>query len=385
MAFYERSRSRGNIFYLSITVAFIVTLLTLWLGLLSYTTPFPAAPPHQEPVAADDDSHHESADIQNPENLIQLQPQFFTDLGSKRVQIKYGPFTVPGSGTNNGMKDFVDEKATKPCDDCLITYMRAGLQYPDGANANANTGMWLHHVVLLDTAVPDTVCPKDRKGRPVPNRFFASGNERTAMDLSGASTIQTGYFLSAQSQVVVTLELMNQMAEAREAVLTVEYEFIPSPIPKSFKHAKSIWLDIGGYCGNSEASVPNDTSTFDFNMQPGWKVPDGWEENLLVFLGGHLHDGGTHLEAMKSGGIFCDSAATYGANDDFIDGTGEKMAHISNMSLCHKATTLKAGDELSVKAYYDKTAHPMMVDADASLEPVMGIAILYAAQSEGGN
>ena len=84
---------------------------------------------------------------------------------------------------NNGMQTFLERNGQKPCDECLITYMQASLQYPNGSTANSDTGMWLHHGVLLDTAVEDTVCPKGEEGLPVaPNRFFASGNERTPVN-----------------------------------------------------------------------------------------------------------------------------------------------------------------------------------------------------------
>jgi hypothetical protein len=34
----------------------------------------------------------------------------------------------------------------KPCTSCMILGMNAGLEYPDGGDANTNTKMWLHHV-----------------------------------------------------------------------------------------------------------------------------------------------------------------------------------------------------------------------------------------------
>jgi hypothetical protein len=34
----------------------------------------------------------------------------------------------------------------KPCSNCMILGMNAGLEYPDGADANTDTLMWLHHV-----------------------------------------------------------------------------------------------------------------------------------------------------------------------------------------------------------------------------------------------
>jgi hypothetical protein len=119
----------------------------------------------------------QARDTVNP-NVTDLTPSFFTDDGSKRVIIRYGPYTAPSSSDNNGMADFRGRNITMPCKDCFITYMHAGLEYPNGSYANSDTGMWLHHTVLVDTSRNDTVCPKTA------NRFFASGNERTVFDLT---------------------------------------------------------------------------------------------------------------------------------------------------------------------------------------------------------
>lgn len=119
---------------------------------------------------------------------VELQPAYFPHFGSRRVRIKYGPYTVLPSS----MADFQEQQSTKPCENCLITFMQAGLEYSDGRYANADTGIWLHHVVQLDTAVDDTVCGKEVTTSPLaPNRFFASGNERSAVQMSAQ-----GYTLS---------------------------------------------------------------------------------------------------------------------------------------------------------------------------------------------
>jgi hypothetical protein len=38
---------------------------------------------------------------------------------------------------------------TKPCSQCMIIGMNAGLEYADGSDANTDTMMWLHHVSPL--------------------------------------------------------------------------------------------------------------------------------------------------------------------------------------------------------------------------------------------
>ena len=80
----------------------------------------------------------------------------------------------------NGMADYYIDNAHMPCKDCLITWMQAGLEYSNGTDANTNTGLWLHHMGLSNYGRPDAVCDRYWGGE----RFFASGNERTAVDIS---------------------------------------------------------------------------------------------------------------------------------------------------------------------------------------------------------
>lgn len=58
--------------------------------------------------------------------------------------------------------------------------MQAGLEYPDGTVANTDTKMWLHHTVFSVLSRPNSVCPEKSGG----DRFFASGNERSPIDLA---------------------------------------------------------------------------------------------------------------------------------------------------------------------------------------------------------
>ena len=82
-----------------------------------------------------------------------------------------------------GMEGFAVTGATKPCPGsgvgCLVLTARAGLEFEDGTVANANTGMWLHHVVVANSGRKDAVCEK------LPERWFASGNERGGIDYTG--------------------------------------------------------------------------------------------------------------------------------------------------------------------------------------------------------
>ena len=182
----------------------------------------------------------------------------------------------------------------------------------------------------------------------------------------------------------------------RDAILTITYEFIPT-VPAGFDKVQPLWLDIGG-CNSSELPAQADT-TFQYSSP-------AWTSNLtgrVTWIGGHLHDGGTHLAAMKNQDVFCDFVAAYGQNPDYIDSSPMNMSmssmsgmsgantntsmntmHVSSMSFCENKGSIAQGDKLSVTAFYNTTEYTPMTDTDGSLAPIMGISILYVAESTNG-
>ena len=109
-----------------------------------------------------------------------LEPKFFKDLGSKRVKITYGPFHMPGidDAQSHGMLSFKSRTARMPCQECLITGYVVDLLLENGTAANANNGMWLHHIGLMNMNRNDAACDD------YPDRITVNGNERTPVDLT---------------------------------------------------------------------------------------------------------------------------------------------------------------------------------------------------------
>ncbi|OCL08518.1 hypothetical protein AOQ84DRAFT_439525 [Glonium stellatum] len=322
-----------------------------------------------------------SAGIQAQSNTTSLKAQFFPEYNSSRVQISYGPFTAPSSTDNNGMQDFVVRNVAKPCSSCLITFIEAGLQYPNGTYANSNTGMWLHHTVLFNENQTDTVCPTN------PSRFFASGNERTPINICVNGTQKAGYFLNETDQIAILVELMNETVEPRDAVVTITFEYIPT-VPSGFNLAAPVWLDIGN-CTNSDMPAQANT-TFEYSSAP-------WTSDItgqILDTAGHIHDGGTYIEVLQNNKMICNCSAAYGQTPGYIETTpmnmsmmnmnmGMDMVHISSITSCFNDGTLKKGDTLGVTAHYNTSEYAPMMDNDGSLSPIMGISLLYVAI--GGN
>jgi hypothetical protein len=120
-----------------------------------------------------------------PSNIARkepLPPRYFHEYGSQRVKFRYGRYRAPASNdtTLNGMQEFSDAVPESWCSNCYVTVAQAGLEFTNGKTVNTDVGLWLHHLLMGDLSRNDTACPTFKDGL----RFFASGNERTLVDLT---------------------------------------------------------------------------------------------------------------------------------------------------------------------------------------------------------
>ena len=292
-----------------------------------------------------------------------------------KVTVRYGPYTIPAATpTRMGMlaNNFAFN-VKRPCTNCYITSMQAGLITPDGQNANVDRGLWLHHMVMMDTSKQD-LC-----GWPLGQRFFSSGNERTPVNAGGPYAYPQG----ANGNWTLIYDLMNMTAQAKQVYITVEFGYSPLSTP-NIRPITPLWLDVAGCI--SASSVP---------ARPGQKYTlrstpiTSQSAGKLIGIGGHLHDGGVNLEVTKNGQLICDSRATYGGKPEYIEGPTSLempgMAHLSEMSRCQgtreaPVTSIAVGDRIAIAANYDMTptgpgGH--MHEGEMAPHPVMGIAIGY--------
>jgi hypothetical protein len=205
---------------------------------------------------------------------------------------------------------------------------------------------------------------------------------------------------------------MNMNAGYKEVYLTIYYDYVEGH-PSHFEEIKPVWLDAF-QCGTSEISGRSANSKFDFGS-PAWTANfDG----QIMGAGGHLHDGGTHLDILVDGKNICTSVPTYGtdeqarfradvaksggiapanpvvpASTSHKDMPGMKMSsqHIIAMSICADNTAglkelpisplglkqLKKGQSWTLRAYYDYTKHSGMKNNWGGQSTVMGISIFY--------
>ncbi|KAK4497346.1 hypothetical protein PRZ48_011797 [Zasmidium cellare] len=257
------------------------------------------------------------------------------------------------------MLHFHAEKALEPpCTDCAITSMQAHLEYTaDGSVADADTGMWMHHIVFENFARKEGVCGWDGQ------RFFASGNERALIDFGASKEGNVGYWFEEGDQIGFGGELMNMGTEEVEVEVSVTWGVVEGA--EEMGRVMPYWLDIGG-CGSSERPAAN-ASIFSYTSPA---VTSEEISGKIVFIGAHLHDGGEKLSVLRNGEAICTSTPEY-RND-----------HISSMPPCVDAGVVSKGDEWRIRADYDTYTYAPMLNADGSLEPIMGIALAYVLQSD---
>jgi hypothetical protein len=312
----------------------------------------------------------------------------------------------------------------KPCTECQLITMQAGLEYKNGSLAEPENGGWLHHIVVAATGASrkDTAC-----NMPL-ERFFSSGNEKTPTAFGDVvfKNVKSAFPIVASDTFSAELELMNMIDIPLQVWITIDYEFMPGPRVPGWKVAKALWLDITN-CGISYYPVAKGTQTLGPKSTPWKSAYDG----EMLGVGGHLHDGGTNVLVVQTlaspgpGGektkIICDSQAQYeGGGGHGASSTAPKaapkaaapksaakgasksapvarslglsfsrrdgphsgndgMAHIKKMTTCSRLGPLKKGDTIHIQANYDFNKRQAMKTSSGGYAAVMGIAILYMA------
>jgi hypothetical protein len=252
--------------------------------------------------------------------------------------VRYGPFTIPGgTDAEPGMiHNQLRLGVARPCGDCYITSFTPDLVYSDGSQATMKSGAMLHHAVFASQLRLDATCTGTWLGL-AGERFFASGNERTAIKFPSGY----GYRLRSYDSWNLLVDLMNHTSSSQTVYLKVTYTYRPSS--QDVKRVKPVWLDID-QCGDSEYSIPAGYSDTHRN----------WTVNVpgkVVAMFGHVHGHGIAVEATnesKAGQSICRSVATLDPND---------IHSVMSMSTCmaDPLATIKWGQTVRLHSEYNSS------------------------------
>jgi hypothetical protein len=225
----------------------------------------------------------------------------------------------------------------------------------DGRSANLDSGMMLHHLVLIQPGLPDTTCAATTPIGLLGQRFFASGNERT----SGTLPPGFGYHLGS-GPLAAVFDIMNMSNSLQLVWLTATVSWLPDTTP-GVKPVTPLWLDENN-CSLSTYAIPAGPT------DRVWR----WTSTVtgrVVAAGGHVHDGGikTVLSNQSTGQPICTSQAGYGKKPAY-------MGSIESMTTCihDPVGIVHVGDVLALDTFYNSpTPKP----------DVMGIMIAYVYQT----
>jgi hypothetical protein len=237
----------------------------------------------------------------------------------------------------------------RPCTDCFITSFEPDLVYPDGRRATMADGAMLHHFVLTSQFRRDATCGSSWLGL-AGERFFASGNERTAIEFPSGY----GYRVRWYDSWNLLVDVMNHTTAEQTVYVQVRYRYRPSW--ESVKRLKPVWLDID-QCGDSEYAIPAGFSDTHWD----------WTVNVpgrVVTAIGHVHGEGVAVEATnesQGGSSICRSDATLDPMDAHV---------VAAMDSC-------SGDPLAIVGQGQVVRLHSMYDSAHPANDVMGIMLLY--------
>ena len=285
--------------------------------------------------------------------------------------IDYGPFTIPaGNGDPHdhmgmgAVENKIVSNIAKPCTGCTIIGATPDLVYENGTKANLDTGPMLHHAAFMaqSSGKTDATCGSSGPGL-LGERFFAAGNERTAVDLT---SLPYGYKINSSETWNMIVDLMNWQTTSKTVKVRVTWKYATSTDHTSRAPLRPVWLDADGCSMDSLISVPEGLS----DTHKDWKTTFGGK---LIAAAGHVHDHGVNIELTNQstgGNVLCNSVAAYGG-PGFETPDGRK--HVSSMNVCtgNPISTIGKGQTLRLHTIYNVPAGHMAVD-DA-----MGIVIAY--------
>lgn len=285
--------------------------------------------------------------------------------------IDYGSFTIPaGNGDPHDhdamghINNQIVQNITKPCTGCSIIGATPDLVYTSGAKATISEGPMLHHAAFMaqSSGKVDATCGNSGPGI-LGERFFASGDERTAVDLQ---SLPYGYKINSSETWNMVVDLMNWATTSKTVKVRVTWKYATGTDHTSRASLRPVWFDADGCSFDSLISVPNGLS----DTHRDWKTTFGGK---LIAAAGHIHDHGVNIEVTnKSAGeaLLCNSVAGYGG-PGYETPDGRK--HVSSMGVCtgNPIASITKGQTLRLHGIYNvpETHHP--------IDDAMAIAILY--------
>jgi hypothetical protein len=215
--------------------------------------------------------------------------------GVQHLHFRAGPYhIVPGQ--NSIDISFVRQK---PRVDGYIVGIKPNLVYTDGRGVPRVDVLHLHHGVWLNLHAKDVTRPG------LPERFFASGEEKTSLKLPPGY----GYAYKKTDSWILNYMIHNLLTKPDDVYMTYDLDFIPasSPAAARIQPVRPVWMDVVNgsiypVFDVHRRSGKKGRFTFPFqakNAYPSGRQRNVWpvdRDGVLVATAGHLHPGGLHTD-----------------------------------------------------------------------------------------
>ena len=298
--------------------------------------------------------------------------------GVQHLHFEYGPLHLnPGQN----IIQFSGTDVPKPTVPGWITGIAPNLILTDGTVPPVDH-IHLHHAVWLNLSRTDATDPG------LPQRFFASGEEKTKL------TLPPGYGYRFEPTDTWYLNYMLHVLDdkAYDVKLTYDLDFVPDAPGVNMREVVPWWLDVQNGSIYPVFDVPAGSGaggTFTYPTQATNPYGGGPAKNEftvptdgeLVQTAGHLHPGGLHtdlnLSRPASGGR-TKNAHLFKSAAHYFEPAGPVSWDVAMTATPSTwRVHVKPGDTLSVTATYNTT--------NWSWYEVMGIMVVWFAPGNGGD
>lgn len=297
--------------------------------------------------------------------------------GVQHLHYEIGPISIR-AGQNT--IDYSGAGIPHPAEDGWIVGMRPNLHLADGSIPPVDV-IHLHHGVWLNLSRQDPTSPG------LPQRFFAAGEEKTALQFPAGY----GYRFQASDSWLLNYMIHDLVDRPYDIWLTYDLDFIPASAGAAITESYPLWMDIQngsiypvfdvhrGSGGDGQYTYPNEAPTDPYNGGPKLNAYTLPTDGVLIGTGGHLHPGGLHddLYVDRATGARTRSKHLFRSSAHYYEPAGAVSWDVA-MSVTNPdwRPQVRAGDTLRVSTTYDS--------ARASWYEVMGIMITWFVPNETG-
>jgi plastocyanin len=297
-------------------------------------------------------------------------PDTGSSAGVQHLHLQYGPLAIrPGQN----LIDTNKYRIPQPTEDGWIVGFRPNLRLANGTVPPVDV-LHLHHGVWANVRRRDATAPL------FPERFFATGEEKTALELPPGY----GYPYRTSDAWYLNYMVHDLTPKPFTVYLTYDIDFVPATSPQAsgMKAVHPIWLDVQngevypvfdalkGSGRDGKFTYPDDDPNAP--RKNAYTLPT---DGVLVKAFGHLHPGGLYDTFSVTRGDQTRTLFTSKAH--YYEPAGAVSWDVSMTATPDDwAVAVKAGDTLSISTTYDTSR--------ASWYESMGLGIVWMYDGPGG-